>query len=40
MEKFYELVKTMMNRICWFLNLTIESAKDFGGVYPTWDLII
>ena len=30
----------MMNSICWFLNLIMESARDFVEVVPTLELII
>ena len=40
LEKSLEVLEMMMNSICWFLNLTMESAKDFGGVLPTLDLPI
>ena len=40
LEKSLEVLERMMNSIFWFLNLTMESAKDFDGVLPTLDLII
>jgi hypothetical protein len=40
LDKSLEVLEKMMNSICWFLNLTMESVKDFEGVLPTLDLII
>jgi hypothetical protein len=40
LEKSLEVLEIMMNSICWFLKLTMESVTDFGGVLPTLDLII
>ena len=39
-DKSLEDVEKMRNSICWFLNLTMESALDFWGVLPTLDPII
>ena len=38
LEKTTEVFKAMMNSICNFLSLTMETATDFGGVLPTLDL--
>ena len=40
LEKTTESFKAMMNSICNFLSLTMETATDFGGVLPTLDLSI
>ena len=40
LDKSLEVLEKMTNSICWFLNLTMESVKDFEGVLPTLDLII
>ena len=39
-EKTLEIMEGMMNSICSFLKLTMESCLDFEGVLPTLDLII
>ena len=38
LEKTIEIVKCMMNSVCNFLTLTMESILDFDGVLPTLDL--
>ena len=38
LEKTIEIVKCMMNSVCNFLTLTMESIIDFDGVLPTLDL--
>ena len=41
LEKSLEVMEMMMNSISWFLNLTMESGRDFeGGVLPTLDLVL
>jgi hypothetical protein len=40
LEKTLEVMEQMMNSVCDFLNLTIESILDFDGVLPTLDLTI
>ena len=40
LEKTLEIIKAIMNSICNFLKLTMESVMDFNGVLPTLDLII
>ena len=38
LEKTIQIMKDIMNCICRFLRLTMESALDFDGVLPTLDL--
>ena len=40
LEKTLEIIQAIMNSICNFLKLTMESVMDFNGVLPTLDLII
>ena len=40
LQKTLEVMERMMNSICDFLNLTMESVDDFEGVLPTLDLTI
>ena len=40
LEKTVQIMEGMMNSICSFLKLTMESCLDFDGVLPTLDLII
>ena len=40
LEKTIQVLKMMMNSICDFLNLTMESAVDFGGCLPSLDLTL
>ena len=40
LEKTTEILKAMMNSICNFLSLTMETEVDFNGVLPTLDLSI
>ena len=40
LEKTLEIIHAIMNSICNFLKLTMESVLDFDGVLPTLDLII
>ena len=40
LEKTTEILKAMMNSICNFLSLTMETEVDFDGVLPTLDLSI
>ena len=35
LEKTLEIIKAIMNSICNFLKLTMESVMDFDGVLPT-----
>ena len=38
LQKTLEVMKDIMNSICDFLSLTMESVDDFNGVLPTLDL--
>ena len=38
--KTIEVIRNMMNSVCDFLTLTMESILDFDGVLPTLDLSI
>ena len=40
LEKMIQIMEVMMNSMCSFLKLTMESCLDFNGVFPTLDLII
>ena len=40
LEKMLKVMEQMMNSVCDFLNLTMESILDFDGVLPTLDLTI
>ena len=40
LTKTIEIMKMMMNSICSFLKLTMESQVDFGGVLPSLDLTL
>ena len=40
LEKTLQVIQTIMNSICSFLKLTMESVLDFEGVLPTLDLVI
>ena len=40
LAKTIEIMKMMMNSICSFLKLTMESEVDFGGVLPSLDLTL
>ena len=40
LEKTLEIMEQMMNSVCDFLNLTMESILDFEGVLPSLDLAI
>ena len=40
LEKTIQIMKDIMNCICRFLRLTMESVLDFDGVLPTLDLVI
>ena len=40
LQKTMEILKGMMNDICDWLILTMESVDDFGGMLPTLDLNI
>ena len=40
LEKTIEVIRCMMNSVCDFLTLTMESILDFDGVLPTLDLSI
>ena len=40
LEKTIEVIRCMMNSVCDFMTLTMESILDFDGVLPTLDLSI
>jgi hypothetical protein len=40
LEKTLEVIQAIMNSICSFLKLTMETVLDFEGVLPTLDLVI
>ena len=40
LEKTLQVIQAIMNSICGFLKLTMESVLDFEGVLPTLDLVI